>query len=521
MRKLNVGIIGCGGRGDGHALGYSLSDAVKLTACSDIHEPASRRLAEAYGIERTYTDYVEMLRQEDLDIVSMCLWPERHAEAVLACLETPTPPRLINAEKPMAPTYGECVRMHEACRDAGVMLTFSHQRRFGPHFSKARDLIAAGAIGTLQRLEMDCSNLLDWGTHWFDMMQFYNDDLEPDWVMGQIACVADSLVFGARIETAGIAYIKWPNQVTGILTTGHGTGAPTPIRIVGSEGMIDVDHGKTRMLAAGRSWEPVEVEPMHVPGGDTSLHILDSIECALTGRESILCSANALRATQLIFATYESARRRARVLLPLKTSDSALLTMLDKGEMRIPQWPAFLTSEEEEAGFRLLFNGTDLSGWQSVPAAAWEAQGGILRGGVGALGRLLALAPLPNATVRFEFRLSARAEAALILRADDAGNGWEIPLKEDRWGPRTVDSTGGLAGHVAPKGDPNTGGSRWNWLEATLNGDDLTVRINDVTLLECDVAAVPGMPAGGGGGLQLRLDRGRIDVRNVLARPLA
>jgi hypothetical protein len=38
-----------------------------------------------------------------------------------------------------------------------------------------------------------------------------------------------------------------------------------------------------------------------------------------------------LQATELIFATYESSRRRDRIQLPLDTADSALIAMLKEG----------------------------------------------------------------------------------------------------------------------------------------------------------------------------------------------
>jgi predicted dehydrogenase len=501
-----------------HALGYCQSPHAERVACADIHRPAADRAATEYGFERAYTDYREMLAKERLDVVSMCLWPELHCEAVLACLEAPVPPRLINAEKPMAPTYGECLRMHEACAAAGVLLTFSHQRRFGPHFAKARDLIAEGAIGALQRLEMDCPNLLDWGTHWFDMMLFYNQDLDPDWVLGQIGCVDDIRVFGARMETAGVAYVKWPNRVSGLLTTGQGTAAPVTIRVLGSKGMMDVDHGKVMLLREGQSWERVSVVADRIPGDDTSRHLVDSIECLRTGRESLCCSRNALRASQLIFATYESARRRARVVLPLRTEDSAFLTMLSTGELRIPDWPAFLTEEEERQGFELLFDGRSLRRWQSVPTGGWTVEGGILRGGYGGPGLLRSRRRFGDVQVRFEFRLWSRGEATLVLRCDGAGHGLEIALVDDRWEPRHLLSAGALAGRLLPKADPGIGGSRWNWLVATLKGTALSVVINDKQTVDCDLTAFPDLAALGPGALVLRAERGPLDVRNVMAR---
>lgn len=520
MEKLRVGVIGCGNRGQCHALGYAQSPRAHLAACADVHRPAAERMAAQFGFERAYTDYREMLARERLDVVSMCLWPALHCEAVLACLEAPVRPRLINAEKPMAPTFGEAVRMHEACAAAGVRLTFSHQRRFGPHFAKARDLIAEGAIGTLQRMEMDCPNLLDWGTHWFDMMLFYNQDLDADWVLGQIGCVDDLRVFGARMETAGVAYVKWPNNVTGLLSTGQGTAAPAPIRVIGSRGMMDVDHGKVMLLREGHGWERVPVAADKVPGDDTTRYLVDSLEGLLAGTESICCSRNALRATELIFATYESSRRRARVVLPLKTRDSALLSMLESGELRVPDWPAFLTEEEERQGHVLLFNGRSLAGWRCLPAGSWQVQGGILRGGYRGPGVLQTRRRWGDLALRFEFRLWSRGEAALVLRADRAGRGIEIALADDRWEPRHERSTGALAGRRVPAADPGVGGSRWNWLTATLEGPALTVVINEKQTLACDLREFPDLAALGPGNILLRADRGPMDVRNVMLRPI-
>ncbi|NLE43843.1 MAG: gfo/Idh/MocA family oxidoreductase, partial [Chloroflexi bacterium] len=56
--------------------------------------------------------------------------------------------------------------------------------------------------------------------------------------------------------------------------------------------------------------------------------ILDVIDALKTGREPELSARRALRATELIFATYESSRSRCRVELPLTIEDSPLLAML-------------------------------------------------------------------------------------------------------------------------------------------------------------------------------------------------
>jgi hypothetical protein len=78
-------------------------------------------------------------------------------------------------------------------------------------------------------------------------------------------------------------------------------------------------------------WKVPKLKGVVPPGGDTTLSVLDLIDCLKTGREPVLSGRKALQATELIFATYESSRRRARIYLPLEIEDSPLLSMLETG----------------------------------------------------------------------------------------------------------------------------------------------------------------------------------------------
>jgi hypothetical protein len=59
--------------------------------------------------------------------------------------------------------------------------------------------------------------------------------------------------------------------------------------------------------------------------------VLDLIDALKTGREPELAGRRALQATELIFATYESSRRRGRIDLPLTIEDSPFLSMVEEG----------------------------------------------------------------------------------------------------------------------------------------------------------------------------------------------
>ena len=306
---------------------------LKSSACSDPAENARNALAEQFEVPNTYENYQEMLDKESLDFVSVCTWIALHRDMVIAAANSGI--KAIHSEKPMAPTWGDAKALYQACVDNDVVITFCHQRRFGAQFIKARQLANDGSIGELRRLEGSCPNLLDWGTHWFDMFLFYNNDEPVDWVIGQIDVAEERLVFGTQVETSGLSWVRWKNGVEGLLTTGGVSLSGFGNRLIGTEGIIDVGGGApVRMLrASSNEWETPDLSDITPRGDDTVLSVLDLVDSVKTGREPELSGRKALQGAELIFATYESSRRRAKINLPLTVDDSALLTMVANGDI--------------------------------------------------------------------------------------------------------------------------------------------------------------------------------------------
>jgi len=145
-----------------------------------------------------------------------------------------------------------------------------------------------------------------------------------------------------RVEDQGISHFLFANGVQGLLATGPSMKlVGTQNRLTGTKGVIELGSGdgkgghKMRIWREGASgWEPI-AGGLH--GDDAFIAaIADAVKCAQTGRTPLLDCHNALRATELIFATYESSRRRARVDLPLTIDDSPLLSMLKNREIGAP-----------------------------------------------------------------------------------------------------------------------------------------------------------------------------------------
>jgi predicted dehydrogenase len=243
---------------------------------------------------------------------------------VLACAAAGV--RAVHCEKPIAPTWAASKRMVEACERSGTQLSFNHQRRFDPAYVIAKRMLKEGRIGELRRIEMECDNLFDWGTHWFDMMHFYNDQQPAEWLLGQVEPTGGGTIFGVKLEGQGVASLRFANGVRALLMTGHQAEWGAMNRLVGTEGVIEI--GATgwdslRVWSKGSSfWEEIDTTT-EGPTGVVAA-VIDVVNALQEGREPELSARKALMATELIFATYESARRGGRVNLPLDVEDSTI-----------------------------------------------------------------------------------------------------------------------------------------------------------------------------------------------------
>jgi predicted dehydrogenase len=271
------------------------------------------------------------MQKERPDFVCISLWPQLHAKAVKDVV--PFGPKGIFCEKPMDVHWDAAVEMHEACKKAGVALAINHQRRFNKPFARARALLDEGAVGKLERLEAAWHNLSDSGTHWLDMLFYFNHDTPAEWVLAQVERSGARQVFGAWQETQAIVTFRAQNGVRATMFGGRDhTDLGCMIRAIGSAGTLEV-LDKAPWLRLHQfdkpGWQDLDPGENIHDGAAITRAVIDFVESVEQGRTALLSSDNALRATEVIFAAFESSSRRGRVDLPLQPGPSALLTLLE------------------------------------------------------------------------------------------------------------------------------------------------------------------------------------------------
>ena len=133
-----------------HAEAYSHMKGVAITACCDLLDERVKEFAQKWSIPSRYNDFETMLKNEELDGVSIVTPDPTHAAASIAALSRTIP---VLCEKPMASTLGEARRMLDASRKSNVVRMVNYSKRNSAGLQAARKLIASGGIGAIRHVE--------------------------------------------------------------------------------------------------------------------------------------------------------------------------------------------------------------------------------------------------------------------------------------------------------------------------------------------------------------------------------
>jgi len=356
MKPYRIGIIGCGSIANAHAKACKAL-GMEITAVADIMQEQLDKFQKVYGIKNLYTDCKIMLEKEDLDIAIICTWPPLHAEITVNAAESGV--KGILCEKPMAVNLAEADTMIDACDKTGTKLVVGHMRRFSEAYAGARKVILSGAIGEVYFIHgVSVGDLLSDGTHIVDMMRFFAGDAPVNWVMGQVDARSKRTRYGHYVEDSSVSYFEFENGVRAFLEMSLpygkqlGSNVPVPqatlpqstmwwrklVRytsayVHGSEGRIDVGEREVPPLKyKGKGDVEWKVPPLRQGVDPFAVQIKVLTECIEKNIEHPCNGRQGRAALEILMAIHESARRRAKISLPLTVKEYPLADMIEKGE---------------------------------------------------------------------------------------------------------------------------------------------------------------------------------------------
>src|SRR6266581_5219040 len=145
MSKVRIGIIGS------HFQAECIAGAVnampeegEVVAVASPSKGHAAGFAKRHGIPHAYTDYHELLRDPQVEMISITAPNRLHAQITIDAARAG---KHVVCEKPMCLTLEEADAMIDACRNAGVLLLYAEELFFAPKYVKAKQLADEGAFG--------------------------------------------------------------------------------------------------------------------------------------------------------------------------------------------------------------------------------------------------------------------------------------------------------------------------------------------------------------------------------------
>ena len=265
----------------------------------------------------------------------------------------------------MSVDLGEADAMLTACARNGVKLIVAYQRPHHATWLAARDLIRQGAIGSVQQIQMDDGgNLLNNNSHNIRLALFLCDEARAEWVTGAVERTTDAVERGLPAEDACLGLVGLSNGATILIQSNLVSGLGQGCRVIGSNGIMELDTtsppddqipsdapmympegpsarynteiGTVRYFSTGTDgWVTVEA-----PWQDAWAHQCQEAIDWVEGRvaEPISRGERGRAVQEIMMALFESARKKQRIYLPLKTRVNPLRLMVDSGDLPV-EWP--------------------------------------------------------------------------------------------------------------------------------------------------------------------------------------
>lgn len=322
--RIQLGLIGCGGRGRGVMETFIKTDQVDVKAVCDVYGAQIDRALQVATSARGFTDHRKLLDMKTLDAVLIGTPDHWHAAITIDALNAG---KDVYVEKPLTLTIEEGPEIVKAARINERVCQVGMQQRSGPHYMQARDeFIRAGKLGkiTLVRTWWHGNGAhlrnappalaqrpsdLDWARYlgpvkWreWDPQQYWNFRAYLDFGGGQVTDLfthwidVAHMLLGEEIPVAAVAsggvyhykdgrtapdtinvLLDYPGEWT---ATFEATLAPgitgAGVEICGTEGRLAIYRNRFEFTSAERGARPVEVKAT----GDLTLdHVRNFLNC--------------------------------------------------------------------------------------------------------------------------------------------------------------------------------------------------------------------------------------------------
>lgn len=163
MKKINIAIAGLGFGAEFIPI-YQRHPNTNMYAVCQRSKDKLEAIGKAFGIEKRYSDYEELLRDKEVDAVHINSPIPNHAEQSLKALYAG---KHVACTVPMATSVDECMEIVKACKSTGKKYMMMETVVYSREFLYVRELHQKGELGKIQFLKASHQQDMDgWPDYW-------------------------------------------------------------------------------------------------------------------------------------------------------------------------------------------------------------------------------------------------------------------------------------------------------------------------------------------------------------------
>lgn len=168
--KVKIAIVGLGFGAEFIPI-YQRHPNAEMYAICQRNNESLQKIGDAFGIERRYTDYDELLKDTEIDAVHINTPIPDHAIQSLKALKAG---KHVACTVPMATTVEECRQIVQAVKNSGLTYMMMETVVYAREFLFMKELYDKGALGKLQFLKASHQQDMDgWPNYWPGLPPMY------------------------------------------------------------------------------------------------------------------------------------------------------------------------------------------------------------------------------------------------------------------------------------------------------------------------------------------------------------
>ena len=353
---MKVAVIGCGNIANAaHIPAYMKNAEVEIVYFCDILLDRAEAAVEKYGCGKAVRDYHDVLKDPEIEAVSVCTPNNVHASIAIDALRAG---KHVLCEKPAARTYEEALEMQKVQHETGKVLNIGVVNRFNDSVNLIKQYIDSGKLGDVFHVYISFRShrcipglggafttkaiagggaLIDWGVHFLDLVMYCCGDPSPVSVTGEAFCRLGRDIPGYTftsmwagppkldgtydVDDSVTALIRTRRaaQETGPVITLHGAWAQNIgeeemfVDFMGDKAGVRLQYGKDFKLYTAKNGALVTEQYTFAMDNHYEAEIRSFLDCIRTGEKTAANIDCAVLSSQIMQAIYDSSETHQEI----------------------------------------------------------------------------------------------------------------------------------------------------------------------------------------------------------------